>query len=109
MWLELISGQCRANSPCLVCTRQRQDQHDNIFSGTKDHRAVHVALHLPVALERAEVADLHAAGPALLGGRPAADLADNHQLRPCLAVQAQAVKLVEEDVLSAVRLRQQTL
>lgn len=60
---------------------------------------------LPVALEGAEVADLHAAGPALLGGGAAADLAQDNQLRARLAVQAQALKLIQQHVLPSLCLR----
>ena len=54
---------------------------------------------LPVALEGAEVADAHAACPALLRGRPPADLADDHQLRARVAVHPQAVELVQQHIL----------
>ena len=43
---------------------------------------------LPVALEGAELADLHAAGPALLGGWPAAHFTRDHQLGVWVALQA---------------------
>jgi hypothetical protein len=60
--------------------------------------------YLPVALEGAKVTDLHAAGPALLGGGAAAHLAQDHQLRARLAVQAQALKFIQQHILTPFRL-----
>ena len=54
-----------------------------------------------MALEGAEVADLHAARPAVLGGGPPAHLARDHQLRAGVAVQAQPLELVQQQVLTA--------
>ena len=57
-----------------------------------------------MALQGAEVADLHAAGPAVLGGRPTAHLARDHQLRARVTVQSQAFKLVQQQILPTRRL-----
>ena len=59
---------------------------------------------LPVALEGAEAAYGHLAGPALLGGRSPAHFAQHHQLRQRVALQAGFCQLVQQHTLSPLAL-----
>lgn len=56
--------------------------------------------YLPMALEGAELTDLHAACPAFLCGRPSADFARHHKLCLWVTVESKSLKLIKQNVLA---------
>lgn len=89
-WSLLIRGQCRGKLPCMIdkwvdSVGARDSKSTVLTSNPTPCRATPTPTtappHLPVPLECAELADVHAARPALLCGGAAAHLARHHQLR----------------------------
>lgn len=66
------------HAACCWFARRAADRRTCRLAGQQQHPW---RPRLPVPLERAELAYLHAAGPALLGGGPPAHLARHHQLQ----------------------------
>lgn len=64
--------------------------------------------YLPVLFQGAKAADGHLAGPAFLGGRPAAHFAEHHQLSERVALDSGFVELLKEYILSAFSLSRGT-
>ena len=87
-------GSSCSSDPCRLSPLQ----HACGFYAVKRVKQLHT--HLPVALEGAELADLHATGPALLGGWPPTHLAGHNQLGVWVTLDPLLCKSVEQYVLS---------
>ncbi len=127
IWSEFTRGQCRAKLSCRMntaslspvrkcprrrgCARRKQGsichplpealRQGRVLSRRARLHGQRQRTYLPVPLEGAEVADAHAARPAVLRGWAPAHLTRDHQLRARLAVQPQPLELVQQEVFSS--------